>query len=196
MAKLKLLTVLTCLFVALLLGPTALAQQPAAPPSPAVTSPEAQLLRALLEEVRQLRTELQRTSVNTHRAQMLAERLVRQQSLVESLSEEIEQLKALIQQSQDTSREEGELKELETAIQETPDPQVRQQLAQSYASLKRSFARQKEYAQQEAERQRQRQQQLETMLRAEQVRLAEMQEQLDALDRDLERQIAESRKIK
>ncbi len=183
------------LVIALLTGAGALAQQPAAAPQPpTASSPEAQLLRALLEEVRQLRIALQRANINTHRAQMLTERLARQQSRVDSLIEEIEQTKALIQQSQDTSRDEDELKDLEATINETPDPQTRAQLVQSYAALKRSLIRQREYARQEAEQSRERQAQLEATLRQEQARLAELQDQLDAVYRELDQQITEGKK--
>ncbi len=179
---------LCALLIALLAGTQALAQAPAATPAaPVASSPEAQLLRALLDEVRQMRLALQRASINTHRAQRLTERLARQQNRVDSLAEEVEQLKTLIQQTQDTAREEDELKELEATINETPDPQARAQLAQSYTILKRSLARQKEYARQEADRHRERQQQLEATLRQEQSRLAELQDQLDAIERELDK---------
>lgn len=159
-------------------------------------TPEAQLLRALLDEVRQLRISLQRTNINTYRAQSLTGQLARQQNRVETLTEEIVQLKTQILQSQDTSRDEGELKELEITINETSDSATRAQLLQSYAGFKRSLARQREQAQQEAERQRTRQQQLEATLQQERARLLELQEQLEALDREFEKQITETRKNK
>ncbi len=177
----------------------AYAQQPAAA---SATSPEVQLLRALLEEqralreeVRQLRAAIQRTNLNTYRAQRLAEQFAQQQSRVDGFVEQIEQVKTQIQQSLDTSRDEEELRDLE-AVARSADPQTRQQLLQTYESLKRSIERQREYTRQEADRNRARQQQLETMLQTEQARLAELREQLDALDRDLERQVTDGKKGK
>ena len=87
------------------------------------------------------------------------------------------------------------MRELEAAARNA-DPQTRQQLVQTYESLKRSIERQREYARQEAERNRARQQQLEATLQAEQSRLAELREQLDALDRDLDRQVSDGKKDK
>jgi len=189
-SKLK-YTFALCLFCAAL-SFNAFAQQTAA--SPAAPSPEAQLLRTLIDEVRQLRAVSQRNSLNLHRAQMLTDRMARQQTRVESLTEEIEQLKTQIQQSLDTSRDDDEMKELEAAINDTADQQQRAVLIQSYNGMKRAIERQREYARQEAERNRSRQQQLEIALRAEQARLAELQDQFDALEREFEKQLNETRK--
>lgn len=195
MSKVKSTVVFFAFFFALTLS--ALAQtQSAATPSPVAATPEVQLLRAILEEQRLMRITLQRTYVNAYRAQSLIERLARQQARVDSLNEEITQLKSLIQQTQDASREEDELKDLLATINETPDAQQRMALTQSYNSLKRAIERQREYARQEAERSRERQQQLELALRTEQAKLAELQEQFDAIDRDLEKQMADTRKGK
>ncbi|HEX9004058.1 MAG TPA: hypothetical protein VGB07_29370 [Blastocatellia bacterium] len=187
-----------CLFC-LAQSAIAYAQQPAAAPA---TSPEVQLLRAMLEEqralreeVRQLRATIQRTNINTYRAQRLAEQFAQQQNRVDGFVEQIEQVKTQIQQSLDTSRDEEELRELEAAARNA-DPQTRQQLVQTYESLKRSIERQRDYARQEAERNRARQQQLEATLQAEQSRLAELREQLDALDRDFDRQVSDDKKGK
>ncbi len=173
------------------------AQQAPAPSGPAVSaSPEALLLRSLLEEVRQLRAALQRANISLYRAQMLTDRLARQQNRVESLTLEIEQLKEQIQQAADPSNEEEELKDLEAAIRDAPDPQTRAQLMQTYNSLKRSMQRQREIARAETERNQARQSHLENTLRTEQARLAEIQEQLDAIDREIDKPATESRKSK
>lgn len=162
--------------------------------SPAAASPEAQLLRALLDEVRQLRAAMQRTNLNLHRAQMLTGQLARQQNRVNSLAEEIEQLKIQVQQSLDTSRDEDEMKEMEASIGEA-DPQTRAPMIQTYNSMKRTIARQRELARTEAERMQARQTLLENTFRMEQAKLGELQEQLDAIDREFERQMAETRKM-
>lgn len=185
MPKLKSVLLFSALILTLSLS--AMAQtQPAATQSPTASMPDVQLLRAILEELRLQRAVLQRTYVNAYRAQTLTERLARQQARVDSLNEEITQLKSLIQQSQDSSREEEELKDLLAAINETT-PQQREPLIQSYNSLKRALERQREYARQETERSRERQQQLETSLHAEQTKLAELQGQLEEMDRELEK---------
>ncbi len=165
-------------------------------------TPETQLLRALLdeqralrEEVRQLRAVILRTNITTYRAQKLTDQLAQQQNHVDGLAEQIEQLKAQTQQSLEVSGDEQELRDLEAAIQ-AADPQTRPQLMQVYESLKRSLERQREYAQQEVVQNRIRQQQLEALLQNEQSRLAEIREQLEALDRDLDKQLADGKKAR
>lgn len=189
--------------LALSTGVFAQAPQPSTQPThAAASSPEAQLqraqleeLRALREEVRQLRTTIQRTNINTYRAQRLTEQLAAQQSRVDGVVEQIEQLKAQTQLSLDASHDEEELRDLEAALR-VADAQTLPQLRQVYESLKRSIERQREYARQEAERNRTRQQQLETLLQTEQARLAELREQLETLDRDFDRQMADAKKSK
>lgn len=168
---------------------------PAPPATQALApSPEAQLLRVLIDEVRQLRATLQRINVNTYRAHSLNDRLAQQQSRVDSLTEEIEQTKALLTQALDTSEDETELKEMEAAWQETTNPAKREELLLAYQSFKRSLARKREAGRHEAERQRERQQQLEMTLRLEQAKLAEVQEQLAALNAEFEKQLNEPKK--
>jgi hypothetical protein len=159
--------------------------------APAPSSPEAQLLRALLDEVRQLRIELKRAQLATYRANLLADRLKQQQSRVDGLTEEIAQLKAQLQQEISNGREEEQLRELEAAINQASDSVTRTQLTQTYEDLKRTIQWQKEYARQDAARSSARQHMLEATLRVEQEKLAEIQDQLDTLDRELEKQTLE-----
>ena len=178
----------------LALASNAFAQQPAAPN--VAPSPEAQLLRALLEEVRQLRQTMQRATFNQYRTQTLTGQLARQQARVESLTEEIEQLKAAQQQAYDARRDQEELQELETAYKREPNPTMREQLRQSYQSMQRALTRQQEDQRLDAERHRQRQSQLEINLRGEQTRLAELQEQLDAVAREFDKPAIEAKKTR
>lgn len=193
MSKVKSTALFFAFFFMLALSAMAQTQSTAAP---VAATPDVQLLRAILEETRLTRITLQRVYISAYRGQMLTERLARQQARVDSLGEEIAQLKTLVQQAQDASRDEDELKDLLATINETADAQQRAALIQSYNSLKRALERQREYARQEAERSRERQQQLETLLRAEQAKLAELQEQLDALDHEFEKQLNDARKIR
>jgi thioester reductase-like protein len=166
---------------------TPVAQSPTSTHPQTAASPETQLLRALLEEVRQLRAILQQTTVGTLRARLLTEQVAKQQMRVDTLSEEINQLKALITQAQDTTRGDDELQELETQIRETSDPQERARLLQSYAAFKRAIERERAALKKEAVEQQSRQMQLETTLRLEQAKLADLQGQLESLDRELEK---------
>lgn len=195
MSKVK-STVLFLTFFFVLALSAAAQTQSAAASSPMAATPDVQLLRAILEETRLTRITLQRVYISAYRGQMLTERLARQQARVDSLNEEITQQKSLVQQAQDVSRDEDELKDLLATINETADAQQRAALIQSYNSLKRALERQREYARQEAERSRERQQELEVVLRTEQAKLAELQEQLDALDRDFDKQLNDARKVR
>ena len=157
------------------------------------TQQETELLKALLDEVRQLRLAVQHASLSHHRALILMEQSGRQRAVIESLSAELEQLKARIQADADPRRFDEEIKEMETAMSEA-EPQLRFQLSQTYASLKRSIERQKKQAEQELESRKERAQQLESKLRLEQAKLAEIQEQMDALERELSQQVAATRR--
>lgn len=201
MTRLKTIFFANALFISLAIAAGAMAQTPPSASSSGLT-PDTQLLRALLdeqralrEEVRQLRAVILRTNITTYRAQRLTDQLAQQQNRVDGLAEQIEQLKAQTQQSLQGSGDEQELRDLEAAIQ-VADPQTRPQLMQVYESLKRSLERQREYAQQEVVQNRIRQQQLEALLQNEQSRLAEIREQLEALDRDLDKQLADGKKAR
>ncbi len=199
MPKLKSIVLLGCLLVCLTevgFAQTPHQTSPGPPSSSVASSPEAQLLRAILDELRVQRAALQRTYVNAYRAQMLTERMARQQARIDSLTEEITQLKTVAQQLQDYSQDENELKDLLATINETADPIQRASLLQSYNSLKRAIERQREYARQEAERNRERQQQAELALQVEKTKLAELQDQLEALDREFDKQLGEPRKTR
>jgi predicted nucleic acid-binding Zn-ribbon protein len=154
---------------------------------------ETHLLKALLDEVRALRLAVQSSSLSQHRAQILLERIGRQQDRIEGLSADLEQLRAEMQELANPARYDDELREMETAISATSDPQARAAQIQAYEALKHSLARQRQADQQELQRQQERERVLDAKLRMEQARLAEMQEQLEAVERELDRQVAEAR---
>jgi chromosome segregation ATPase len=189
---------LLCLaFVLLSLPCAALAQQTAAGAPPATEArAEAQLLKSLLDEVRQLRLAVQHGSLSQHRSQMLLERIGRQQDRIEGLSADLEQLRDEMKELANPARYDDELREMEAAIQATSDPQARAAQVQAYEALKHSLARQRQADQQELQRQQERERDLDAKLRMEQARLAEMQEQLEAVERELDRQVAEARQRK
>ena len=157
---------------------------------------EAQLLKALLDEVRQLRLAVQHNSLSQHRSQILLERIGRQQDRLENLSADLEQLRTQMQELANPDRYEAELREMEEAIKATTDPQTRAALIQAYEGLKRSLAQQRQADQQELQRQQERERKLDGQLRMEQARLAELQEQLEAVERELDRQVADARQRK
>lgn len=189
---------LSLFLLVLLTGVYGLAQQPVGSASPA-SAAEVQLLRALLDEVQRLRLSVQHnneTQINTYRAQAVQARLTLQQARVDGLTEEIEHLKALIQQASDTSREEAELKEMEELFRQISEPNLRAQRMQELEIQKRSLARQQDAARQEADRHRLRLAQLHATHQQEQARRDELQGQLDALDRDLAQQLTDNKKTR
>lgn len=189
---------LSLFLLVLLTGVYGLAQQPVGSASPA-SAAEVQLLRALLDEVQRLRLSVQHnneTQINTYRAQAVQARLTLQQARVDGLTEEIEHLKALIQQASDTSREEAELKEMEELFRQISEPNLRAQRMQELEIQKRSLARQQDAARQEADRHRLRLAQLHATHQQEQSRRDELQGQLDALDRDLAQQLTDNKKTR
>lgn len=168
------------------------AQQPSASQTPATAAPASEtLMRAILEELRHQRILLQRTYINAYRAQVITERLARQQARVDNLELEIKEIQAAIKQAEDTARGEVELQELEIQIRDCRDAQERIKLVQVYESLKRAFEREQAALKKEAADAQVRQAQLENKLQMEQSLLNELQNQLDRLDQELEKLVAE-----
>lgn len=187
MKTIKIVIYLLAILTSAVLNISVQAQSTDKPVVPQPISPEVQYLRAIHEELRLLRAVMQQTAIGSIRARILAEHLARQQGRVEMVSEEINRLKAMIAQVQDTARGEDDLLELETQIRETPDPQERARLIQAYNSFKRSLERDRAALDREAVEQTAKLQQLEISLQMEQARLTELQSQLERLDRELER---------
>jgi hypothetical protein len=193
MSKLKYILPLCCLLF--FAGVTGFAQTPAssAPAATQATSPEVPYLRAIYDELRQLRALVQQTTIGALRARLLTEQLARQQYRVDALSEEINQLKTLIALAADDKRGEDDLQEMELRIRESADQQERARLMGDYAALKRANERERAALKKEAVEHHEKQLQLETTLRLEQGKLAELQGQLEVLDRELERMSAENK---
>ncbi len=157
--------------------------------APPATNPGTteQWQRAMLEEVRMLRVTMQQMTGNNLRTRIVLDQLTRQQGRVESLSEEIKNLKAIIQQAQDPQRGADELQEMEAQIRECQDPQERARLMQSYNAYKRTLERERAALQKAAIEHQNDLQQCENSLRMEQAKLVELQGQLEKLDQELER---------
>lgn len=193
MSKLKSILPLCCALLCVVTIGNAQTQPNPQPAPVQATSPEVPYLRAIVEEVRQLRVLLQQTMISSLRARILTEQLAKQQNRVETLTEEINQTKALISQAQESQHGEDDLQEMETQIRECADPQECARLRQSYATLKRALERERAQAKQEAEKSYGRQMQLENLLRGEQAKLAELQGQLEDMDREMEKLATEGK---
>ena len=143
---------------------------------------EKQTLRALLDEVRQLRLALQRTSLTTTRAQLAFERMRLQRGRLDALLREVESVRSQLLSVRDALSQAAErVKELDELTGQTSD-----------ASLRARFERQLNLSKQvlnshtrREEQLRERDTQLTAQLNIEQAKLVELEDQLTNLEREL-----------
>jgi chromosome segregation ATPase len=164
----------------------AAAQTGSRPPgtSTAETRPadEETLLRALLDEVRQLRVVLQRTTVVTQRFQSTLERVRSQQARVDVLTREIEGVRLQLSNTEFARKQSEErAKELEERLSQEQDARLHAALE----SQSREFSRTLNLQAAQEERQREREAQLTAQLQIEQLKLGEINSRLDSLEREL-----------
>lgn len=178
---------LLALFVGLCLtvSPTALAQSSTSANS--IPADDKQLTQALLNEIKLLRQTLQRVSLSSFRAQVLTERLRVQQDQVTQLSREVEGLRAGLADGRFGQPWLAErAKEIENQLGRETDPARRQQLEREGRGLQVEAERQAR----RLEQQRERETQLTIRLQTEQAKLNDLNERLDALERELEESAA------
>lgn len=135
-------------------------------------------LRQMLAEVRELRIAIQRTSVVQTRFQMLVERLRIQQTHVDAVNRRVDDLRAQVADARAARPQmEQQIKDAEDLLERTTDPNGRVDLESRIKSMKASFAR----FGPEEERLQTRELVLESELQMAQVKLTELNSQLDAL---------------
>ena len=155
------------------------ASQSAAPEQ----SGEPQTMQALLSEVRQLRLVLQRLSLSGFRAQIMVERLRMQQSLVNQLTSQLDNIRESFPDSKTRQQWIGErIKDLEKGLNQESDPARRGQLEREYKEAKFEAERITQWDQQ----QRERETQVVARMQIEQAKLSELNDRLEALERELE----------
>ena len=145
------------------------------------------LLQQLIDELKQNRITTQLNNVNLYRLQMLTDSLNSQQIRVESISAELDLINEQIIQAGDSTRFDGEIRELEAEIKRTADPQLRATLTQTLQTTLRSIEVQKEQMRRDLELNRVRQQNLQIKLQTEKARLQEIEEKIDAMDKHFQR---------
>jgi chromosome segregation ATPase len=158
---------------------------------------EPRLLRALVDGMRQLRLTLEMYNLRQLRSTLVLERLKRQDARVETLNSDLKTTRKQIRELVAAGRyndEHQELKEVETAISETDDQCARAQFTQEYNRLKHALERRKKTDIEELERQRALETQIDTQLQTEQARFEDLNSQLEALEREMDQQIAEVEK--
>lgn len=171
----------------LALGSVAVYAQASKTADPA-TQNEERTLRALLDEVRQLRIALQRAKLNTYRAQITVERLRIQQDKVDRVARDLREVRAEIEERPAwLERMSERVKDLEKMMPTETDSVRRMQLETELKDRKYGF----EMETKRQEQRRERESQLSNQLQAEQLKLSELNDRLETLDREIEKQVTE-----
>ena len=145
--------------------------------------PDTQALQALVTEIRQLRQDLQATNIVTQRVQIVLYRLQLQTALVTSAASRLDDVRSSHAKAQsELKRVSGVVGFMEEEVRSAPDAAQRkareQGLAQTKINIERSVADEQRLQSREID--------AETQFRTEQNRLAELQDQLDRLDKLLD----------
>ncbi len=144
---------------------------------------DTQPLQALLNEVHQLRVDLQTTAVTMQRVQIVLYRLQSQTSLVTRTSSQLDQARSQLGFTQTQKKSmTAQVQQMEESLRNTQDPIERKHLQEALPQMKNNLERVT------AEEQRFQSMQIdaETQWRAEQAKLADLQDQLDRLDKVLD----------
>ena len=134
------------------------------------------LLRALLEEMRLLRTTIQKNAAADIRARTMLERLRLQQDMVRDLSREVENRQSSDEFRMDFEPFEEMIQQTEARLKEAPDAAAKQQIERELQGLKRR----KEMEQRNRQR-------MEVRFRRQEQRLEEETGRLRAIEEDLRR---------
>jgi SMC interacting uncharacterized protein involved in chromosome segregation len=143
---------------------------------------EVVLLRALVDEVQQLRLTLQRTALGAYRCQVVFERQRLQQGRVDSATRELQTLRLQLDNAKFSRTQFVErAKETQEQLDQEQDQKRRNMLEQQLKEFKIIMSTQS----QQDERQRDREVLLTTQVQAEQLKLDDLTNQLDNLEREL-----------
>lgn len=144
---------------------------------------DGQTVKALLDEVRLLRLAMQRNGVATYRAQITLERLKLQQARVDELLKEQAELRSRIKDfEQNLPNLTGQLTELEKMVALATTPSERNEREMMIRRVNDAIEREKRQIQELREREPQ----VAARVQTEQAKLAELNESLDKLERELE----------
>ena len=148
------------------------------------TPNDSQTLQSLLLEVRQLRQDLQTTTIAGQRAQILIYRVQGQEAAVARASQRLDEARDKLARIEDERKHvAASVKQSEDFIRNTENPPTqRREIEDSLAQVK---ARLESLENEEQQRQT-REIDAEQQLRTEEVRLSDLRDQLDRLDKMLE----------
>jgi hypothetical protein len=164
-------------------------QDPQTQTSPRERPDESKLLTILINEVHQLRLALEQNNLLQHHSSVLLAHVRRQEDVIRETVTELRTLeKALVDLAEPSRYDEqlDDLKDIETRINRTTDPEIRLDLVQDYEGMKRRLDRAKQADKEQLERERELKPKLTDKLREERDVLNDMNAQLDAFERDLE----------
>jgi len=141
-----------------------------------------QTLQKLLNEVHELRLAIQRATANSTRFQMLIERTRLQQARVDSLTRQLENIRSQAADMKSAKPQlEQQIKDGEDQLDRTPEPNAHADLDSRIKAAKANLNRMT----QEEERLRNREAILDGQLQTEQLKLNELNSQLDVLMNEL-----------
>jgi len=147
-------------------------------------STDSQTLQSLLAEVRQMRKDLQTTTVASHRVQILLYRLQSQQAAVARARQRVDEVHSKLAEVRLVVQHfTSEIERNEAALNDSQNPADRKEFETMLPRLKRELESQKaaeqDWETKEAE--------AVQNLRSEETKLTALEEQLARLDRDLEK---------
>ena len=146
-------------------------------------SPDTQALQALVTEIRQLRQDLQATTLVTQRVQIVLYRLQTQTTLVTRASSRLDDARSSLGTAQSQRKQLADrVPQTEELVRRTQDPKERQMFEDQLAGTKTMVERMTA----DEQRLQSREIDADTQLRAEQNKLAGLQDQLDRLDKLLD----------
>ena len=148
------------------------------------TTGDSQTLQALLSEIRLLRQDLQTTTIAAQRAQILIYRLQGQEAAVARASQRLDDAQDKLARIQDERKHvSSDAKQTEDFISNTENPATqRKELEDRVRQLKTRL----ELLESEEQQRQTREIEAEQQLRAEEVRLSDLRDQLERLDKALE----------
>jgi chromosome segregation ATPase len=173
---------LLCLAVLFFIAPArAQTGKPTEPAQPG----DGQLLRALLDEVRQLRIAIERSNLGAYRVQIAIERMRLQQGRVDSVARDLENVRLqLSNMRMSRAQTEARLKDMEDKMNDETETARKAQLDRQYKEAKQNMDAQAKWEEQTRERETQ----LSIRLQEEQGKLSEVNNRLDTLERQLEQE--------
>ena len=146
-------------------------------------SPDTQALQALVAEIRQLRQDMQATNLATQRVQIVLYRLQTQTALVTRASSRLDDARSSLGNLQSDKKTIADrVPQLEESAKSVQDPKERKNMEDGIVGTKMQLERMAA----DEQRLQSREIDAETQFRTEQNKLADLQDQLDRLDKLLD----------